>query len=212
MADDPTPSNPVAPSQGDPAPATPPTNPPPTDPTPPPSGDPEPSDVDGLKRALAAERATAQTHARDAKAKERRIAELEAADKARADAEKSDLQKAQEERDALKAEKADFQTRIRKQAVSHAAEIAARDAGFADPADVTRFLDLESIEFDDQDRPQGVAEAVKKLATEKPYLVKANGNGGPPATPRSDRPTGAMTADEKANADHVFASHTRSRF
>lgn len=211
MADDPTPQNPQVPPQGDPVPATPP-NPPPTDPTPPP-GDPEPADVDGLKRALASERANAQTATRDAKAKERRIAELEAKIKEREDAEKSDIEKAVARAEAAEKRATDLEARNRQIAVRHATADAARDAGFADPADVYRFLDLDDLEYDAEDQPVGIADRVKDLAKAKPYLLAPkNTTSAPPPTPKSDRPSGQPTAEEVLAKQREFASHTVRNF
>ena len=60
--------------------------------------------------------------------------------------------------------------RARRTAVVSAAKV----AGFNDPADAARYLDLSEIEVTDGEADEAAANAaIKKLAEEKPYLIKA---------------------------------------
>lgn len=208
MADEPQ-----TPPQGDPAPSTPPQTPP-TDPTPPP-GDPKDGDSsspDKLKAALDSERALRQQHERDAKAKAKELAEAQARLKELDDAQKSDAEKALARAEAAEKALADSQASFRRQAVDHAIASAARDQGFINPDDAPKFLDLATLEFDDDGKPQGIADRVKALATERPYLLAPKDTPkGPPATPRTNG-TGTPTADEQRAHDLAFRQYTRSRF
>lgn len=201
--------------QGDPV--APPTNPnptpPPTDPTPPP-GDPKDGDAspDKLKSALESERALRAQAERDAKARAKELADTQAKLKEHEDAQKSEAEKALARAEAAEKALADSQAILRRQAVDHAVASAARDQGFINPDDAPKFLDLATIEFDDDGKPQGVADRVKALATERPYLLAQKETPkGPPATPRGNG-NGAPTADEQKELDRRFALHTRSRY
>lgn len=170
------------------------------------------SDDDPVKLRALVEKL--RPHEREAARLKRELDAANAKLKAAEDAQKSDLDKAVEERDALKAEKAAFTQRLRTQNLRHATADAAREAGFADPADVHRFLELDDLEFDDDDQPVGIAERVKELAKAKPYLLapRQNVTNGPPATPKSDRPAGTLTADEDRQAKSLFAIHSARSF
>lgn len=51
---------------------------------------------------------------------------------------------------------------------------------FTNPSDVVHFLDLDSIKLDDDGKPDtnSLKAAIKRLATEKPYLLKSNAGNG----------------------------------
>lgn len=208
---DPTPPTPAP---GDPGqPSNPPQNPPPTDPTPAPSdsgsGDASP---DKLKSALDSERALRAQHEREARAEKKRADELAAKLAEHEQAKLSETEKATARADAAEKALSDMQGRMRQQAVRHAVASAARDQGFINPDDAPKFLDLDSIDFDDAGEPQGIADRVKALATERPYLLapKTPPNG-PPPTPRSDHANGEMTADEREAVRLRSFSYTRSQ-
>lgn len=200
--------DPVAP----PANPNPPTNPPPTDPPTTPPGDPtESTDPVNLKKALDAERALRATAERDAKAKAREATEAQAKLKEREDAEKTEAQKLAERAESAEKERDGFAAKLKQQAVDHAVATAARDQGFINPDDASRFLSLDAIEFDEKGAPKGIADLVKTLASERSYLIAQKETPkGPPSTPRANG-TGPTSDEERAH-DMAFRTHTRSRF
>ena len=166
---------------------------------------------EGVRRTLA----NLRQFERESKRLQRELTAANAKLKERDDADKSESEKLREERDALKAERAEWQRQRRDLNLRHETENAARDAGFADPADVYRFLDVASVDFDDDDRPAGIKDAVKELAKAKPYLLAKAQNGaanGPPPTPKSDRAANTLTPDEDKQAKSLFATHTMRSF
>jgi hypothetical protein len=142
---------------------------------------------------------------------ERELADVRKKLQAKEDAEKTDLEKLTEERDALRAEKAELETRTRRLAVRHQAELAARELNFWDASDVERYIPLDGVEFDDAGEPKGIADAVKQLAKDRPHLVKAVAANGPPATPKSDRLAGQVSPDEERAARERYRKFVLSR-
>lgn len=65
--------------------------------------------------------------------------------------------------------------------VSSEVKVAATGAGFTDPGDVLAFLNSEELVKDDEPDGDAIKTAINKLATDKPYLLKA----GTKPTPRT---------------------------
>lgn len=143
------------------------------------------------------------------KAKQDAEAELAKLRKAQEDAEKAKLQEQGRIQELYEAEQKkatqleqrlnELQTTIRRNSIKSAVEAEARKANFAAPEDAYLFLDLDSIETDDNGNPKGVDKLVADLAKSKSYLLGQKqvqpGNG---AGPRPAAPAGTGFADDKA--------------
>lgn len=110
------------------------------------------------------------------------------------DAQLSELDKAKKAAEAaeLKAQKAeaDKQTVIAQanERLMKAAVITASQS-FNDPNDAWLYIDRSKIEMTDDGEFTGVDEAVKAVAEQKPYLLKADGGQQPtPGTPKRQQP------------------------
>lgn len=95
------------------------------------------------------------------------------------DSQKTDHEKALE---AARAEAAgETRTKFLGRLVSSEVKVAATAAGFTDPGDVLAFLNSEELVKDDEPDADAIKKAIDKLATDKPYLLKA----GTKPTPRT---------------------------
>lgn len=117
-----------------------------------------------------------------------------------ADKERAARIKAEQERDD---ERAATRTRIVKAEIRSAAA----ELRFADPADAINFIDLASVEVDDNLEPQNVKTLLEDLAKRKPYLLKQEGaaSGGIPRTPNAQ---GLGSREELAQ--HEYEAQKRS--
>jgi len=102
-----------------------------------------------------------------------RLRELEQAEKERKRAEMSELERLQEDLTEAQARLAELeleltQTKLRQAVVSEAARL-----GFADPDDAWQLLDVAAIEVDDDGKPTNVGKLLRKLAAQKPYLLRS---------------------------------------
>lgn len=84
------------------------------------------------------------------------------------------------------AQYAELQTKLTAQERASAARLAliasAARAGFNDPEDVLRLVDVAGIEAsEDAKRPEAITTAITSLVASKPYLVKAASPATPPA-------------------------------
>lgn len=168
------------------------------------------------KKVLAQARSEARDALREKKRLEREVQELRAKEQQRADAEKTDLEKAVARAEAAEKTTEALRNQLQQEAIRNAVEIAARDLGFQKPALVHKLIDVSGVEFDEETgRPKDVEDLVKQLAKEEPYLVAAKTNGatgGPPATPKSDRPTGVFSPDEDRAHLAAQAAHEKRSF
>jgi hypothetical protein len=122
-------------------------------------------EVKALRREAANWR-TKLRHAEEAEA-ERQRSEMTELDRIKADLEAERQARAQAEqrqRDQL----------IRTQVIAAAAK-----AGFNDPEDAFRMLDVTTFEVDDAGKVDGLDSALQALAKSKPYLVKSSGTISP---------------------------------
>ncbi len=120
------------------------------------------------------------------------MAKKQADDKAAEDQRLAEQQQWQELADKRAAELKEAQDKItemekahRLNAITGSIKEAAGAAGFANPQDAAAFIDPADVQTDDDGRPVGVTDLVKKLAEERPYLLAqtkpAPGNGSGPA-------------------------------
>ncbi|UGS27587.1 phage scaffolding protein [Microbacterium resistens] len=93
--------------------------------------------------------------------------------------------------EAARAEAAgETRTKFLGRIVSSEVKLAATAAGFTDPGDVLAFLDSEELVKDDEPDVDAIKKAIDKLATDKPYLLKA---GKPTPRTRPKPGTGEQT-------------------
>ena len=176
-------------------------------------------DAAGLKSALDAER-KARREA-DA-ARKTADAELEALRKEKKDREEADLsEKERAEKRAAEAEAraTALEARTKEQAGRYAVAIEGGKLNIVDPEDAYVLLRSRgaAITYDADGNPTNVAELLKGLVKDKPYLVKSEGgnggNGGRPGipeTPGGDRK--GLTADQIAEARRSHTAVMRSTF
>jgi len=106
-----------------------------------------------------------------------RKAELKKRDEADAKRKKEELTEAERlkvENDELKAARLQDAAKVKRATISSAVRLAATKQGFADPADAERFISHDALPYDaEKDEVDGKAieTALKKLGTEKPYLL-----------------------------------------
>ena len=126
----------------------------------------------------------------------KRLADLEAKEKEREAAALSETEKltqraatAEQERDAAIAEREQARTALQTERIKNAVIAEASLLGFADPNDAYTMITLSEIEMDETGKVKGAAEAIKKLAEAKPYLLgqatrKGDGVGTPKPGPQ----------------------------
>lgn len=139
----------------------------------------DPADTTGLKSALEKER-------RDRARAERELKRLQTAEQERADAEKTEVQRAKDEAETAKTKAARLAAGFRDERINNAIIAAAVKNGFFDAEDAVLAVDRDSISWDqDDDDPakvtidkKTVETAVKKLATQKPHLIKKGTDDG----------------------------------
>lgn len=126
---------------------------------------------------------------REAKAAQKRLAELEAAEQARAQADLSETEQAKQRAEAAEKKLLEVEQRHQQTLIRSAVEMAATRLKFHDASDAYRLADLTAVVVDDQGAVTGVNEALKALASTKPHLLMAdtptapNINSGRPGTP-----------------------------
>lgn len=175
-------------------------DPPPPAPTPAPDPEPEPTDPAELERLR---KALKDANAESAK-RRKRLEELEAAEATRAAADLSEAERLKAELDKLKAEKSAADARLRRASLKEAAQDAAQRAGltFAPGAlaDAVQLGAFDDLEVDDAGKVAGMADAVKALQKQRPYLfgaaagapdinagARGNGSGAPYITDEERR-------------------------
>ena len=145
----------------------------------------------GLTSALQKER----TANKEKETSLKRLADLEAKEKEREAAALSETEKltqratqAEQEREAAILEREAARAALQTERVKNAVIAEASKLGFADPDDAYTLINISEIEIDETGKTKGAAEAIKKLAEAKPYLlgkqVKGDGVGTPKPGPQ----------------------------
>lgn len=110
------------------------------------------------------------------------------------DSQKTEHEKALE---AARAEAAgETRTKFLGRLVSSEVKVAATAAGFTDPGDVLAFLNSEELVKDDEPDGDAIKKAIEKLATDKPYLLKAGTKPTPRTRPKPGQGEPTDTAPE----------------
>lgn len=178
-----------------------------------PPGDGSQEDLEKLKASLAASRKEADDKAREAREAKKRADAAEAELQKHRDLEKSDLERAVEAAKSAETRAAAAEQRARDAALRAAVIEAARAENFSHPEDPYIFLasELAKVEFDDRGEPIGIADLVKKLATDRKDLIASKQTATPPApsdTPGRDG-KGISPEELKTRREEMMA-HTRN--
>lgn len=129
----------------------------------------------GLRNTIQAtrtERDEAQRVAKENAAAKAKLEKLEAAEKQKKDAELTETDKLRRELADNQKLLQEAQQQAKERAIRSAIALAAMKANFADPDDAFRMMDVTALELDDKGEVKDMAEAIGKLATAKPYLVR----------------------------------------
>lgn len=157
-----------------PDPGTPPA--PPSDPpTPPETPDPSPPAEDRTytKAEVDAIINESKGYRKRAQAAEGKLSEAEKA-------QMNELERAKKEAEENKTRADEAEKRIAVLTLQQNVVTEAVAQGFTNPSDVVAFLNLTDIKLDDDGKPDtnSLKAAIKRLATEKPYLLKTNAGNG----------------------------------
>lgn len=142
----------------------------------------------GLKSALQAERDLNK----DAKRATARVKELEDAEAARVEATLSEKDKLTKRAEAAEAKAKDALDKANERVIRSEVISIASQLGFADPKDAFALIDKSKFQVNDDGAVDGVAEVLKDLAKQKPYMLKKAGAG--PIGPTN--PNGTQSAKE----------------
>ncbi len=130
---------------------------------------------------------------------------MQAADKAKSKAEKALREKQLAEKGELDRAKTETADAVKaKEGLEHAVEqlrlhnafLSSNAYTWHDPEDALRLADLSDVEIDDDGKVHGLEEAIKKLATKKPHLLKAKGNRKTVSDDEDDTDDGDDNSDE----------------
>jgi len=147
------------------------------------------SDTD-LVKALKAERSirrTAESESRTLRREKSAREQKERDDAAEIARQNGEWQKLAEtaaaERDAEIARREELERSVIEDRKKNAIRFEAAKLNFHDPEEAVSLLDLTTIDLDENQRPVGVLDVVKRLANTKKHLVKVIGRDGMPETP-----------------------------
>lgn len=150
---------------------------------------------------------------KEAKAKEKRLAELEAAATEREQADLTQAQKLEKELAALKAQHADATAQLRRSNLRDAAREAAEKAGLAfAPGALTDAVSLgvfDDLEIAEDGSVTGMSSAIKALQAKRPYLFSAAQTTSTRGTPAGPRGAGTATPTGKPDADLIEEKRRR---
>jgi chromosome segregation ATPase len=126
---------------------------------------------------------------------ESKLAEVAEAEEARKRAELSEVEQARLEAEEAKAEAAALQNKLVQEQRKQVALAAASKAGYRDPSDALRYIDLTNPELGEDE----ISEAVTSLLGERDYL-KASDPKGPAQTSSVEDGKNAAKAEDGASA------------
>lgn len=177
---------------------------PPTPPTDPPTPDPDPTPDPSPTPDKVWSKAEVDAMIKESKAYRKRAQEAEAKVAEAEKAQMTELDRAKKERDEEKQKAAELEKQIARLTLEQHVVTEAASQNFATPSDVIPFLDTAAIKMDDDGKPDtnSLKAAIKRLATEKPYLIKgAGGSGSGDGGAR-----GAHTVDTEAELQKEYQS------
>lgn len=175
------------------------------------SGDQASSQEDGKRTTdeLARARSEAAKYRTDLRASQARLKELEKKEQERTEAEKSELQRATDKAQALEAEVAKRDDRIKELRLAQEVSRVAAKMDIVDPEAAFTLLDKGAVQYEG-DQPQNIDDLLTTLVEAKPYL-KRTGRKAPevsPTSPDSGKKKPLTRADvEKMTDDEVAARY-----
>jgi hypothetical protein len=126
------------------------------------------------------------------------LKKFEEAEQKRLAGELTEVDRLKKENETLTKAQAESRARIKRVTISSAVRSTASKLNFADPADAERFVAHDGLPYDeekDEVEAKAVETALKKLATDKPYLLAKVG----PTKPNTDGDSGP--SGDKADED-----------
>jgi len=114
--------------------------------------------------------------------------------------------------DRLKAEKeevekkaAEAERRLRDASLRHEIQITAQRLGFVDDDIIFSLVDPSQVEWDGEGKPQGISDILKKAASDKKFLLKADDPKPRTPVPGSPRPSASTPAEnqQEVRRQHV---------
>ncbi len=151
---------------------------------------------------------------RESASRRKKLEAFEQQEEERKQAEMSELEKAQQEIADLKQDQQAKETAFNEQLIRLDIQSKAAQLGFVSLDDAVQLVDKSDIVLNDDGEIEGVEEALKTLAKDKPYLL--SGDAPPPKAPNLDSGAGnpparkggaSLTADEKRIADRTGTSY-----
>jgi DNA repair exonuclease SbcCD ATPase subunit len=172
--------------------------------------------VEELQAQISRLEAAVKDANKEAEKRRKKLDELEAEKKTREDAQVSEadrLQKKLAEYERQAAQLAEENARVKMQ---HAIERVAAGMNFHSPDEAYLLADLSGVTLDDESgKYAGIEDALKKLATERPHLLKSQPRGAQtapvPPTPKP-APTGQLSEAEIERRRVQYARQVRQIF
>ena len=143
----------------------------------------------------------------------KRMRDLEQVVKQNEEAKLSETERLQKRLAELERQQSAYEQERQERTLRYEVMLVASRMGIIDPEAAYRLLDLSSIEFDPDGKPQAVDKALTELVRQKPYLKGVTASGSPTNPPRGSAAVltreaiAAMTPEQiNANWDAVKAA------
>jgi len=147
--------------------------------------------IHGLKSALTKEREAAKSVASLTK----KLKVFEDADEATRRKDQTEMENLREDLKTAQGDVTAANSVLKKERINFAITSEAAEQDFEDPSDALRLLDVSKLEIDEAGKIKGITKLLKKLAEDKPYLLKSSSNSSRIGTPPKKRKT--KTDDSK---------------
>ena len=138
----------------------------------------------------------------------KRLRELEAKVKADEDAKLTEQERLQKRIAELERKDTEYQQTLQERTVRYEVMLMANKLGIVDPDAAFRLLDVSSLEFDDDGKPNNIEKVLKKLVSDKPYLIGGNSLASP-TNPAQGRIGGQQQFTRSQLRDHKFYQANR---
>jgi len=139
----------------------------------------------------------------------KRLRELEAKVKADEDAKLTEQERLQKRIAELEKKDSEYQQTLQERTVRYEVMLTANKLGIVDPDAAFRLLDISSLEFDEDGKPNNIEKVLKKLVSDKPYLIGSGGGSASPTNPAQGRIGGQQQFTRSQLRDHKFYQANR---
>lgn len=139
----------------------------------------------------------------------KRLRELEAKVKADEDAKLTEQERLQKRIAELEKKDSEYQQTLQERTVRYEVMLTANKLGIVDPDAAFRLLDVSSLEFDEDGKPNNIEKVLKKLVSDKPYLIGSGGGSASPTNPAQGRIGGQQQFTRSQLRDHKFYQANR---